>query len=520
MVILPWFVQELNENELEERFYSMLHYVDETPANIIPTQDASKIIENAPRTTLRRYWRTSVETAAHYKENPYRKINTREAPLIKNTTDKPKPKEEKQNLSSNPLPDHLAIFQSPVPQDIKKTIEIIENDDSEHVVELQSSDEDEVIEVSIPPKPTITIESSDDEEIPIQSDTPTKDKVKLTAQEKTVNNYEREVSASPVPSIVSSVSDEFIRSDCIALNISSKRPDDHSFDFSLHGAEFLNQGTPKKKKKKKNKETTPSMPLVADTTSTPPNAEECFATPKSKTKNKKQKSKSYTVTDKSIPNADVYDSDSNQSIIDKNQKSYTVTEKTLPNADYESDSSETVRIPPQSVSVSDKQKNKLVDSSISLDKHETPNLKRKNLTYEIPETVVTIVDLTDNTQKDNILENIVMGNVTGFKESEDYGDELFKEPIESHDVAKYGSTKIPAILYENLDFDNLKGKDKVCKNRRYSLTTLRAEMEKFYNESWGGENFNHREIQKNMSSKSYPFFCIFISLVNVEQRNQ
>lgn len=517
----------------------MLHYVDETPANIIPTQDVSKIIENAPRSTLRRYWRTSVDrdTAAHYKENPYLKVNTtREAPLTKNTTDKPKPKEEKQKLSSNPLPDHLAIFQCPVPQNIKKTIEIIEHDVSGHVVELESSDEDEVIEVAIPPKPTITIESSDDEEIPIQIDTQTKDNVKLTGQEKTVNNYEREVSASPVPSIVSSVSDEFIRSDCIALNISSKRPDDHSFDFSLHGAEFLNQGTPsKKKKKKKNKETTPSMPLIAETTSTPSNTEECFATPKSKTKNKKQKSKSYTVTDKSIPNADVYDSDSNQSIINKNQKSYAVTEKSLPNADvYESDSSETVRIPPQSDTVNDKQKNKLVDSSISLDIHETPNSKHKNSTHEIPETVVTIVDLTDNTPKDNIIENIVIGNVTGFKESEDYGDKPLKKPIEAHEVTKYGSTRIPAILYEDLDFDNLKGNDKVCKNRRYSLTTLRAEMEKFYNESWGGENFNHREIQKNMSSKLFPLFCFslfllsflfffllfcFISLVDVVQTN-
>lgn len=502
----------------------MLHYVDETPANI-PSQDVSKIIENAPRTTVRRYWRTSGDrdTGAHYKENnPYQKINTtREAPLTKNTTDKPKPKDEKQKLSSDPLPEHLVIFQSPVPQNIKKTIEIIENDDCGHIVELESSDEDEVIEVALPPKPTITIESSDDEEISVQIDTPTKDKVQLAGQEKTANNYDREVSASPVPSVVSSVSDEFIRSDCIALNISSKRPDNHSFDFSLHGAEFLNQGTPaKKKKKKKNKESATSTPIIAETTSKPPNTEECFATPKSKTKNKKQRNKSYTITDKSIPNADLYDSDSNQSIIDKNQKSYTVTEKSLPNADvYESDSSETVRIPPQTVTVNDKQKNKLVDSSISLDKHETQNLKRKNSTHELPETVVTIVDLTEITPEDNILENIVIGNVTGFTESEDYGDEPLKNPVEALDVTKYGSTKIPAILYEDLDFDNLKGKEKVCKNRRYSLTTLRAEMEKFYNESWGGENFNHREIQKNMSSKLFLFYGIFVSLVNADQTN-
>lgn len=506
------FVQELNENELEERFYSMLHYVDETQANIVPTQDASKIIESAPRTTLRRYWRTSGDrdTTAHYKENnPYQKVNTpREPPLTLNNTEKPRPKEEKQQLSSNALPEHLAIFQSPIPQNIKKTIEIIENDDSGHVVELQSSDEDEVIEVALPPKPTITIESSEDEEFPIHIDTPTKGKVKLAGQEKTTNNYKREVSASPVPSVVSSVSDEFIRSDCIALNISSKRPDNHSFDFSLHGAEFLNQGTPsKKKKKKKNRESAMSTPIVAEITSEPPNTEECFATPKSKTKNKKQKNRSYTVLDKNIATDDSYDSDSNHSIIDKDQKSYTVTEKSLPYADvYESDSSETVRIP-HIVPTNDKQKNKLADSNI-LDKQETQNSKRKNSTHEIPETVVTIVDLTDQTPNDNILENIVIGNVTGFKECEDYDDEPLEISTKAHDVAKYGSTKIPAILYEDLDFDNLKGKDKVCKNRRYSLTTLRAEMEKFYNESWGGENFNHREIQKNMSSKLFPLFAI------------
>lgn len=506
-------MQELNENELEEQFYSMLHYVDQTQPNLITTQDAA-IIDNAPRSTLRRYWHTSDDRdhiAAHYKENnPYQKINTsyqktntqKEAPP--KNTDQPKPKEEMKKQPSDPLPDHLAIFQSPIPQNIKKTIEIIENDICENVVELESSDEDEVIEVALPPKPTITIESSDDEEIPIQIDTPIKGVVKLAGQEKTLNNYDREVSASPVPSVVSSVSDEFIRSDCIALNISSKRPDNPSFDFSLHGAEFLNQVTPtKKKKKKKNKESATSAPVVTHTFSSPPSTEECFATPKSKAKNKKQKSNSYTGIDKSIPSADIYDSDSNQSIIDSHQKSYTVTEKSLPNCDvYESDSSETVRNPPQTVRTIDKQKNKSVDS-ISLHNHETPNLKRKNSTHEILETVVTIVDLTESTPKDNILENIVIGNVTGFTESEDYGDDLLKTPVQTHNVTKYGSTKIPAILNEDLDFDNLKGKDKVCRNRRYSLTSLRAEMEKFYNESWGGENFNHREIQKNMSSKHF-----------------
>ncbi|KAJ2948201.1 hypothetical protein O0L34_g10011 [Tuta absoluta] len=485
--------EELNENELEERFYSMLHYVDDSQANVTTNQDALKIIENAPRSTLRRYWRTSGDhTAATPLNTPFQKVNTpKEAP--KPPTEDPKPKAEKPTHVVEPLPKHLSLFNSPVPKDIKKTIEILENDDDD-VVELQSSDEDEVIEVALPPKPTITIESSDDEEIPLH-DTPTKTKQAVPLEKSSCG--EREISASPVPSIVSSVSDEFIRGDCIALNISSHHPDNPKFDFSLHGADILGS-TPKKKKRKKNKESATSTPISVESTQNNIVVDTCFATPKSKTKNKKQRNKSYVVKETSIPNADVYDSDSNQSTIDinKSQNSYVVSEKSLPFADvYETDSNPSETPRPATQKASNDNDVDSSDCSISLDKsHEATPKNTKKDTLQI--TGVTI-DLTDNVpDNEHIEENIIMGNVTGFTESEDY-----EEPVttDQNIVPKFGSTKVPAILYENLDFDNLKGKEKVCKNRRYSLTTLRAEMEKFYNESWGGEDFNHREIQKNMS---------------------
>lgn len=503
-------LQELNENELEEQFYSMLHYVDDTQANVTDNQDALKLVENAPRSTLRRYWRTSDHAPAH--NNPYQKVNTQKDPKVNvNNKDKAMPKEEK-SASPAPasLPSHLSIFQTST-QNVRKTIEIIEND-NRNVVELESSDEDEVIEVALPPKPTIMIESSDEEELIVTPESTTKSKA-LTI------NRDREVSASPVPSIVSSVSDEFIRGDCIALNISSRHPDNHSFDFSLHGSDLLGQSTPsKKKKRKKNKVSGTSTLIVAP--STPEKSklsEECFATPKSKAKNKKQKNKQYTVSEKSVPCADVYDSDSNQSIITtkRNKSPYTVTEKSLPSADvYESDSnqSEIVKDNAKPKAVNSINENDSSDSNMSLGKpHEDPNSKQKD--SSLSETMIT-VDLTGNCQlfdDSDIHENIVIGNVTGFDESEDYSKDYRRlgGPNPDKDSTMFGSTKVPAILFENLDFDNLKGKDKVCKNRRYSLTTLRQEMEKFYNESWGGEDFNHREIQKNMS-RMYNFYSFNI----------
>lgn len=397
----------------------------------------------------------------------------------------------------------LSIFQSPA-QIIKKAIEIIDHENDS--VLLASSDEDEVIEVALPPKPTITIESSDEDEVCIiaKPDTP-KDQNKINAPgNATPNATDREVSASPVPSVVSSVSDDFIRSDCIALNISSRHPDNHSFDFSLHGSDLLGQVTPaKKKKKKKSKEAITSTPvsLTGEKPSTT-SADICFATPKSKPKDKKQKTKSYTVSEKSLPSADVYDSDSNQSVIEKEK--YTVTEKSLPSTDiYESDSSQ-----PENNTIEDKSKHTNMersDSSMSLDNSDevTATGTKEITTSEMNKSSNLIVDLTENDNyitldSTGICENIVMANVTGFTESEDYGDDSLH-----NGAPKFGSTKVPQILFDNLDFDNLKGKDKVCKRRRYSLTTLRAEMEKFYNESWGGEDFNHREIQKYMSRKCY-----------------
>ncbi|CAH0592810.1 unnamed protein product [Chrysodeixis includens] len=498
--------EELNEHDLEERLYAMLHHVDETEGNLATSQsDVLNIVDTAPRSTLRRYWRTSEPTT------PYQKVNTSKEPTtpaynnkqpdVTQTNQTPKPKEEKRDSPAKPPAVDLSIFQSPVPHNLKRTIEIIENDD-EYPVVLESSDEDEVVEVALPPKPTITIESSDEDELLIVNPvSPIKNQVSI---EKPPTRREREVSASPAPSVVSSVSDEFIRGDCIALNISSRHQDNPSFDFSLHGSDLLVQSTPsKKKKKKKSKEAVTSTPVVAATPDkTIPN-DVCFATPKGKAKNKRQKTKLYTVTEKSIPNPDVYDSDSNQSI-DKNRSSYTVTETSLPSTDvYESDSnlSECTKEPAKLKPTNDVDSS---DSNVSMEKITEPTSKasKKNessLGNETFETI-SVVDLTDNErcltlEDSDIHESIIMGNVSGFTEFDDFGD----ENVSDNNISKFGSTNIPAILNEDLDFDNLKGKDKVCKRRRYSLTTLRAEMEKFYNESWGGENFNHREIQKSMS---------------------
>ncbi|CAH0695510.1 unnamed protein product [Spodoptera exigua] len=504
--------EELNEHDLEERLYAMLHHVDETEGNLNPDRsDGLNILENVPRSTVRRYWRTSDPSTPSQKVNtlkdatptPSNNVASKQNVVIQ-TNQTPKPKEEKRESPQRPLTADLSIFQTTIPQNMKRTIEFIEDED-DHAVILESSDEDEVIEVALPPKPTITIESSDEDELQIVNPaSPTKTQVNV---DKTITIGERDISASPAPSAVSSVSDEFIRSDCIALNISSRHQDNPSFDFSLHGSDLLVQSTPsKKKKKKKSKEAVTSTPVLPETPNKPTSNDGCFATPKSKAKNKKQKSKLYTVTEKSIPSADVYDSDSNQSVdTNKNNNSYTVTDKSLPSTDvYESDSnlSECMK----EITPIAKRMDNDVDSTDSSISQNTPvdqsSKVKNNESSAINDTSATIsvVDLTGNDTFVNLdlseLESdVVMGNVSGFTEYDYYGDETLSE----NDISKFGSTKIPSILNENLDFDNLKGNDKVCKQRRYSLTTLRADMEKFYNESWGGENFNHREIQKSMS---------------------
>lgn len=484
----------------------MLHHVDETEGNLASNHsDGLNIVETAPRSTVRRYWRTSEPAAP---TTPFQKVNVQKDHAVPSNNNKqtnvnqtnqtPKPKEEKRDsIPKSPAVD-LSIFQSPVPSKLKRTIEFIEQDDERAVV-LESSDEDEVIEVALPPKPTITIESSDEDELHIINPiSPIKTQVNV---DRTPTSGERDVAASPAPSAVSSVSDEFIRGDCIALNISSRHQDNPSFDFSLHGSDLLGQSTPaKKKKKKKTKEAVTSTPVVTVTPSKATSNDECFATPKSKAKNKKQKTKLYAVTDKSIPNADVYDSDSNQSLdASKNRNSYIVTEKSLPSTDvYESDSnlSECAKEIPEVIQVNGDKISDVMPVHIP---SEQPSKTLNRNESTISDTIS--IDLTGddsfvNLDDSNFQESIIMGNVSGFTEYDDYSDVSL-----SDDISKFGSTKIPSILNENLDFDNLKGKDKFCKRRRYSLTTLRAEMEKFYNESWGGENFNHKEIQKSMSRK-------------------
>ncbi|XP_045524201.1 uncharacterized protein LOC123714109 isoform X2 [Pieris brassicae] len=501
-------MEELSDHDVGHALYPMLHdrtNYNQANVNGYPNKKDEVQIPNLPRTPIRRYWHTNADNFSLY-----RKINT--LPDTTNNSNKPKPqdninesksvaqeliplkskpqeqilqvcqssKNEKQNSSEKA---DLSIFQLPVPSNLKKTIEILDNDEC-HVVSVESSDEDEVIEVALPPKPTITIESSDDEVL-LQSSSENK-------HVKQMDNpiSDRAVSSSPVPSIVSSVSDDFIRGDCIALNISSRHVNNESFDFSLHGSDLNIQKPSKKKRKKKNKDTATSTPL--QTQKDIPNQnqiESCFATPKSKAK-KKKKAKTSKVGP--ILQADIYDSDSNHSTNEaaKNQKTYLVTEKSLPSTDvYESDSNQ-----------SEQQKYQKKDNEISSTEIDSSDgsVPEKQDCIPAAEDFISIInhsDLVDLTgPAPEIDENIVMGNVTGF--SEESVDD-FNLSIDGS--CSLGSTKIPAILCEDLDFDNLKGKSQMSKRRRYSLTTLRAEMDKFYNESWGGENFNHREIQKNMS---------------------
>ncbi|XP_063357910.1 uncharacterized protein LOC134647488 [Cydia amplana] len=512
--------EELNENDLEERLYAMIHHVDGTQADEIAQQrhDASPRVDEAPRSTVRRYWRTNNNSA-------FQKVNTpKDAPTIRNTPNNktpavvnkntpvpvnkshaaaavsdPKPKEEKDAPDSPPA--GLFILQNTVPQNYTKTVEILEIDERPKVFELESSDEDEVVEVALPPKPTITIESSDEDELIIQNDKNIKEKDKNSSKEnKSPNKNTRDVSASPVPSVQSSMSDDFIRGDCLALNISSAQPDSQSFDFSLHGSDLIGVSTPaKKKKKKKSKERLTSTPINPESSIQElNNTDNIFATPKSKAKNKKPKTKSYTVSEKIIPNPDVYDSDSNQSAIDvnKNHDAYAVTDKSFPSADvYESDSSVCEIIKEVGKQPAPQKKANENDSS-----DRNISVELSNNTINVTDKTLVVVDLTsDYTTLDStqIEENIVIGNISGYSDVHEYGDSI--ENTTREELGEFCSTKVPQILYEDLDFDNLKGKNKVCKRRRYSLTTLRAEMDKFYNESWGGENFNHQEIQKNMS---------------------
>ncbi|XP_048489292.1 uncharacterized protein LOC105390218 [Plutella xylostella] len=561
--------EELNEDELEERLYAMIHYADDSQQQVEPSgqnDSLEEIVAGAPRSTVRRYWRTSGDAPPN--NNPFQKVNnnrdvgnvssktintptnkTVDTPSNKtvntpsnktvNTpsnnevstptvTDKPtmkpliqKPKEEKKEVKESPPPStvDMSIFSSPITCNIKTTVKNIENDTP--VFHLESSDEDEVIEVELPPKQTITIESSDEDELtvvnpPHSQQSPNKPEKAKTGKRAAEDDasQSREVSASPVPSVVSSVSDEFIRGDCIAWNISSRRPDNPSFDFSLHGSDLLD--TPSRsKKKKKNKDKAASTPQTSDTPTvlaTPPkksNETECFATPKNKSKSKKRKSKTYAVSEHSIPNADVYDSDSNQSVDQTKKNSYSVTDKSLPNPDvYESDSSQSSVVR----SLSKNLTSKPMSSPSSSDAEPQPVAKKATGGAPAAPTpqrgdkeTSEIVDLTDDSVvidnvvnvDDTIEENIVMANVTGFEESSDYDDHQSESLNPSS--GRLGSTKVPAILSEDLDFDNLKRNEKVCKKRRYSVTTLRADMEKFYNESWGGEDFNHKEILKTMS---------------------
>lgn len=369
------------------------------------------------------------------------------------------------------------------------------------VVELLSSEEDDVLEVVLPPKPTITIDSSDDDTAPAPAPPDPAPPAEPAL-------HTREQLASPVPSVVSSVSDDFIRGDCIALNISSKKCEQPSFDFSLHGTDLLGFRSPeKKKKKKKSKDKNTSLlhniekPTEENITLSRNNCKskkQWKALPKGKlleggtastvsmeevadTEVNVSLIQNYAVSDKGIPNADVYDSDSNQSTItDVNKEQVTVNKPE----------------PPLEVALDVSCKNTQFP-----DIQETPD----------PEVTVTrpaeVVDLTRDDSgalldKHCVMsESIVIANVSGLSElEEDFTENYFDDVPILDNTMILGSTNVPSILLEDLDFYNLKGDHQVLL-KGYSLSSLKDDMDKFYNQSWGGENFNHEEIQKYMSRK-------------------
>lgn len=228
------------------------------------------------------------------------------------------------------------------------------------VITLESSDEDDdVIEVELPPNhpATIDLDSSDEspsEEILDIADSEIQHAMSTSGtQTDPSDSARRKDGVSPVPSIVSSVSDDFIQGDCSTLNISQGYDTSNlTFNFGLHGTDLCEvpiDTTPSKsgKKSKKNSSTcTDTEDIITKSTSaltilskssegvqllvespkepldTSQTESECFATPRSKIKKRRNsKPKSYTVPDQVYvtPSIDVYESESSdipESLVD------------------------------------------------------------------------------------------------------------------------------------------------------------------------------------------------------------
>ncbi|GBP48903.1 hypothetical protein EVAR_98087_1 [Eumeta japonica] len=496
--------EDLNDEELESRTHASIQDVYRTQTNEIDgvKNTEANFTQSTPRSDSKQLDNKDTGKTRNDVLNISNHVRSNSGTI------QTKPKEEV-SLPDSQLhkPDISAV--NVIVMKSEKTINF---DNKADVVELQSSDDDDVVEVALPPKPTITIESSDDEELTILTPVSNK-KENITAT--TLNkigspnspknlgtrprDINREVSASPVPSVVSSVSDDFIRGDCIAFNISSKKPVQPTFDFSVHESDLVMPIPPvsHKKKKKKNKNKT----MASVTNVSVINTQECFITPNNKSKNKKCNKSN---TPKTNLSQVVLDTNKTKSVQQKNLSTRnTVSPIASTNANtYHSDNNSTTLevkkgIQNNQVSI-EKDENLPTNNQSSAKILPKENVKdQTNTLGSIPSEVEPeIIDLIEESSDLSVIaNNIVMGNVTGFEEDEDYSNFI---PLEESDSVKLGSTKVPEILSEQMDFDTERGIFRFKSMRKLTEHSLKVEMEKFYNESWGGEDFNHKEILKHL----------------------
>lgn len=317
------------------------------------------------------------------------------------------------------------------------------------VINLESSDDESVIETKLPSPPivpTICIESSDEETTP-EKVSKSKDLSFINKISKNIVDKKR--CTSPVPSVVSSTSDDFIQTDCRNLNISEqKNSQNMKFNFQLHGSDFIeepsdcnNKGSTLFKNASESKffsspknRNGSKARLSLNQVETLLKDSQMFATPKSKKKsNQNSKQKSYTVPDDSYaPFIDVYESESSDfpdSIID-------------------------VPINPTALMNSRKQISR----------------KSQNSSF---------LDMVDDT--------LVMANVVGV---EDGGSNKTSSRNDSLiiDVDEINTNKRNTPNHIDVSVENK------------SIVDYIAEMDKFYNQSWGGENFDHIRIQRELPS--------------------
>lgn len=358
------------------------------------------------------------------------------------------------------------------------------------VITLDSSDEDDdVIEVELPPNhpPTIDLDSSDEspsQETPDIANTEIQHAMSTSGTQTDPSDGDRRKDGvSPVPSIVSSVSDDFIEGDCSTLNISQGYDTSNlTFNFGLHGTDLCEvpiEITPSKsgKKSKKNSSTctTDTEDIITKSTSalttlskssegmqllvqspketldTSQIESECFATPRSKIKKRRtSKPKSYTVPDQAYvtPSIDVYESESSdipESLVD-------------------------VPITPIS-----KKKRKSLSESFSKDDTVSSTSGANEVCYTPPDEE----------------DSLIMANVVGLPSH--YINRVDDTTYVQNDLSP-DEEVVPSTTVAKLHSKTSKSR------KRTKLEKCIRHMHKYYNTNWGAD-FDHMKLKQEMPSK-------------------